>query len=194
MQCMWKQCEHWPHTSGQSSPGTLPAGGREGGAASHPEHGASWERGVPRVARAPCALCPSKDRNQSEATAPTATPARPTWAAPTLPPPALLGDGWLPSRKSSGRAHGSHLPASQGLGPSRDTPKLWPCHLAPMSRACRGHMHLRGELYLLVKAGRAGRGSGTQMVPSPWGHCDVCGLACQQLGVTGHPVSLLILI
>lgn len=22
---MWKQCEHWPHTSGQSSPGTLPA-------------------------------------------------------------------------------------------------------------------------------------------------------------------------
>lgn len=27
MQCMWKQCEHWPHTSGQSSPGTLPAEG-----------------------------------------------------------------------------------------------------------------------------------------------------------------------
>ncbi|KAK4811963.1 hypothetical protein QYF61_022959 [Mycteria americana] len=25
MQCMWKQCEHCPHTSGQSSPGTLPA-------------------------------------------------------------------------------------------------------------------------------------------------------------------------
>lgn len=25
MQCMWKQCEHWPQTSGQSSPGTLPA-------------------------------------------------------------------------------------------------------------------------------------------------------------------------
>lgn len=24
MQCMWKQWEHWPHTSGQSSPGTLP--------------------------------------------------------------------------------------------------------------------------------------------------------------------------
>lgn len=28
MQCMWKQCEHWPHTSGQSSPGTLPARGQ----------------------------------------------------------------------------------------------------------------------------------------------------------------------
>lgn len=26
MQCMWKQCEHWPHTSGQSSPGTLQSG------------------------------------------------------------------------------------------------------------------------------------------------------------------------
>lgn len=25
MQCMWKQCEHCPHTNGQSSPGTLPA-------------------------------------------------------------------------------------------------------------------------------------------------------------------------
>lgn len=24
---MWKQCEHWPHTSGQSSPGTLPVKG-----------------------------------------------------------------------------------------------------------------------------------------------------------------------
>lgn len=23
---MWKQCEHWPHTSGQSSPGTLQSG------------------------------------------------------------------------------------------------------------------------------------------------------------------------
>lgn len=30
MQCMWKQCEHWPHTSGQSSPGTLPARGTRG--------------------------------------------------------------------------------------------------------------------------------------------------------------------
>lgn len=29
MQCMWKQCEHWPHTRGQSSPGTLPVEGRE---------------------------------------------------------------------------------------------------------------------------------------------------------------------
>lgn len=28
MQCMWKQCEHWPHTRGQSSPGTLPARGQ----------------------------------------------------------------------------------------------------------------------------------------------------------------------
>lgn len=26
MQCMWKQCEHCPHTSGQSSPGTLQSG------------------------------------------------------------------------------------------------------------------------------------------------------------------------
>lgn len=26
---MWKQWEHWPHTRGQSSPGTLPAGGGE---------------------------------------------------------------------------------------------------------------------------------------------------------------------
>lgn len=26
---MWKQCEHWPHTRGQSSPGTLPVEGRE---------------------------------------------------------------------------------------------------------------------------------------------------------------------
>ena len=25
MQCIWKQWEHWPQTSGQSSPGTLPA-------------------------------------------------------------------------------------------------------------------------------------------------------------------------
>lgn len=29
MQCMWKQCEHWPQTSGQSSPGTLPAHTKE---------------------------------------------------------------------------------------------------------------------------------------------------------------------
>lgn len=26
MQWMWKQCEHWPHTSGQSSPGILQSG------------------------------------------------------------------------------------------------------------------------------------------------------------------------
>lgn len=26
MQCMWKQCEHWPQTSGQSSPGSLQSG------------------------------------------------------------------------------------------------------------------------------------------------------------------------
>ena len=26
MQCMWKQCEHWPHTRGQSSPGSLQSG------------------------------------------------------------------------------------------------------------------------------------------------------------------------
>lgn len=26
MQCMWKQWEHWPQTSGQSSPGTLQSG------------------------------------------------------------------------------------------------------------------------------------------------------------------------
>lgn len=26
MQCMWKQCEHWPQTNGQSSPGNLQSG------------------------------------------------------------------------------------------------------------------------------------------------------------------------
>lgn len=26
IQCMWKQCEHWPQTKGQSSPGNLQSG------------------------------------------------------------------------------------------------------------------------------------------------------------------------
>lgn len=41
---MWKQCEHWPHTSGQSSPGTLPVEGpaqslqlTQGAQAPHPK-------------------------------------------------------------------------------------------------------------------------------------------------------------
>lgn len=56
MQCMWKQCEHWPHTSGQSSPGTLPVGGTRG-PVSHPEHRTSptgeacprWPQGSERT-------------------------------------------------------------------------------------------------------------------------------------------------
>lgn len=52
MQCMWKQCEHWPHTSGQSSPGTLPAGGTRG-PVSHPEHRTSpWGKRAQRGLRA----------------------------------------------------------------------------------------------------------------------------------------------
>lgn len=38
MQCMWKQCEHCPHTNGQSSPGTLPAARTHG--QPRPERGA----------------------------------------------------------------------------------------------------------------------------------------------------------
>ncbi|EPQ18577.1 hypothetical protein D623_10007381 [Myotis brandtii] len=43
MQCMWKQWEHWPHTSGQSSPGTLPAG--TGEVRSHRARGSRRGRG-----------------------------------------------------------------------------------------------------------------------------------------------------
>lgn len=138
---MWKQCEHWPHTKGQSSPGTLPAGGGESTrpvTQGSPRTGQRWGAGPlgvrhlpspssPRapVCRASHASCFRKDRNQERehsvwcahtyTCTHTHTHTGPQ-AQPSLCPP--LRGGW--SAAGGGRAEPT-VPASQVPGPSTGT-------------------------------------------------------------------------
>lgn len=128
MQCMWKQCEHWPHTSGQSSPGTLPVGGTRG-PVSHPEHRTSamgeacpgWPQGSEKTGI-------RKETTDSAEQLPLHEPLqRPPGL---LPPPCGSSSRGAQQQEELWPGPNPHPLASRGLGPSADTLQL--CHLAPV--------------------------------------------------------------